>query len=173
MLLHLLRTPNHTPYYQTPSALHPHRVGEMGVMLTMLRERGIQRGRGVSIFPLQQRRKSEEPPPPPTSTQTDPAGQEPPTSSSDPRLPYLSTATSRASRRRRERQRAARCHRMLQWRRGEQTHWDLWNRERKRVWFITTLRGTKILRILMILLHITMNASGSFIITLMVSLGLE
>lgn len=46
-------------------------------MLTMLRERGIQRGRGVSIFPLQQRRKERGAPASSDPTQTDPAGQEP------------------------------------------------------------------------------------------------
>lgn len=46
-------------------------------MLTMLRERGIQRGRGVSIFPLQQWRKERGAPASSDPTQTDPAGQEP------------------------------------------------------------------------------------------------
>lgn len=35
--------------------LQPHQVREMGVVLALLAKGGIERGRGVALFPLQQR----------------------------------------------------------------------------------------------------------------------
>lgn len=77
-----------------------------------------------------------------------------PTSSSDPLLPYLSTATSKASRRRRERQRAAQCHRTLQWRRADSQR-SLKQRERREKGFdlLQPWEVTKIIRNVMILVQ--------------------
>ncbi len=144
----------------------------MGVMLTMLRERRIQRGRGLSIFPLQQ---GEEGARSPLLLRPHPTG--PPGRSPDVKLrppPSLSLHGNQQSfQETRERQRAARCHRMLQWRRADSLR-SLKQREREREErlrefdLLQPWEVTKILRNLMILVHITMNASGSFIITLMV-----
>ena len=50
-LLGLLWTPNHT---SDLPPLQPHQVREMGVVLALLAQRGVERGRGVALLPLQQ-----------------------------------------------------------------------------------------------------------------------
>lgn len=51
VLLGLIWPPNHTP--DLPP-LQPHQIREMGVVLALLAQGGVERGRGGALLPLQQ-----------------------------------------------------------------------------------------------------------------------
>lgn len=74
VLLGLMRPPDHTP--DLPS-LQPHQVGEVRVMLALLAQRGVERGRGVALLPLQQRRQQRRPPGATEASDAGASGQQP------------------------------------------------------------------------------------------------
>ncbi len=115
--------------------------------------------------------RSEEPPPPPTPPKLTPPGRSPDVKFRPP--PSLSLHGNQQSfqETKRETESSTMPQNVTM---TESRLTEISETEREREFdLLQPWEVTKILRILMILLHITMNASGSFIITLMVSLGLE
>ncbi len=177
MLLHLLRTPNHTPTTSPPPPSTPIRSEKWGVMLTMLRERGYSVEEDWVSFLCNRGGRCEEPPPPPTPPKLAPPGRSPDVKLRPP--PSLSLHGNQQSfqetKRETESSTMPQNVTMTESRLTEISETER-EREREREREFDLLQPwevTKILRNLMILVHITMNASGSFIITLMVCLGLE